>query len=601
MITNVEISGWKAYEDLRLSLGPGTTFVVAHNGIGKTSLMQAVEWALTGRLGTGTPDLSYVRNGSTAASVQIAVESGSGETVRVRRTIRETRNGRVVAELSIEGLSQSTDEALSHWLQSSFGFDQSTLSRLCFLPEGGVLASTQDADASFNVVEFIAELFGAQALEEQAAALERFAASEARRGDAVRRQAQRGAEERVQELLARVTEVDSRLADLEPALTTAQRQIEQRRAYDRAVGERQRMFAERASHEQDLVRMLGDLGFETSSADDARSVLLLRDNAETDLREDARKAEEERISLEAQRAALVRSIELLDEHVDICPTCRRPFGPSERDEVRAGLVAAESGLSSRLSRAQARQQAAERDLREHRSASSRLRVGFERLLALPEADPEVDLEEPTVDLESYRSLSDEVSRLRREREEARGEVGEITSLLGANSEAVALYRDGYIAQIAATAFRAARQQIFSSRVDPLATEVAHRWKEIWPGDATLELPPSGELQLLRRGGPISLKGFSGGERAVAVVLLRLLAAQMAGRNPFMWFDEPLEHLDSRNRRLLASVVASSAASGAVRQIVVTTYEDAVTRRLGERFGPDESGCRTLYVHSSTGS
>src|SRR3546814_6617272 len=95
----------------------------------------------------------------------------------------------------------------------------------------------------------------------------------------------------------------------------------------------------------------------------------------------------------------------------------------------------------------------------------------------------------------------------------------------------------------------------------------------------LELPPSGELQLLGPNGPISLHGFSGGERAVAVVLLRLLAAQMAGRNPFMWFDEPLEHLDSRNRRLLASVLAGSAASGAVRQIVVTTRSEEHTSEL----------------------
>src|SRR3546814_19558356 len=77
MITNVAIRGWKAYEDLRLTLEPGTTFIVAHNGIGKTSLMQAVEWGLTGRLGNGSPDASFVRNGSAQASVEVVIDSGS--------------------------------------------------------------------------------------------------------------------------------------------------------------------------------------------------------------------------------------------------------------------------------------------------------------------------------------------------------------------------------------------------------------------------------------------------------------------------------------------------------------------------------------------
>src|SRR3546814_10711848 len=81
------------------------------------------------------------------------------------------------------------------------------------------------------------------------------------------------------------------------------------------------------------------------------------------------------------------------------------------------------------------------------------------------------MEEPAVDLDTYRTLSDEASALDRERVEARRKIDHITALLGANTEAVSLYRDAYIAHVAARAFRAARQQIFSSRVDPLATEV----------------------------------------------------------------------------------------------------------------------------------
>src|SRR3546814_18232424 len=97
--------------------------------------MQAGEWGLTGRLGNGSPDASFVRNGSAQASVEVVIDSGSGHSIHVTRTLRETYKSRVATELSIDGLSEPTDAALSLWLQRSFGFDQSTLSRLCFRSE----------------------------------------------------------------------------------------------------------------------------------------------------------------------------------------------------------------------------------------------------------------------------------------------------------------------------------------------------------------------------------------------------------------------------------------------------------------------------------
>ena len=41
MITRLELTNWRNYEHADLVLGPGTTFVVASNGVGKTSLVEA--------------------------------------------------------------------------------------------------------------------------------------------------------------------------------------------------------------------------------------------------------------------------------------------------------------------------------------------------------------------------------------------------------------------------------------------------------------------------------------------------------------------------------------------------------------------------------
>jgi DNA repair exonuclease SbcCD ATPase subunit len=64
---------------------------------------------------------------------------------------------------------------------------------------------------------------------------------------------------------------------------------------------------------------------------------------------------------------------------------------------------------------------------------------------------------------------------------------------------------------------------------------------------------------------------------VALLATRLLVLSASTRASFLWLDEPLEHLDPKNRRLTASLMA--AAGKQVRQVLVTTYEEGLARRL----------------------
>ena len=46
MITAVHLENWRAYKSFKIELKRGTTFLVAPNGVGKTSFIEAVQWAL---------------------------------------------------------------------------------------------------------------------------------------------------------------------------------------------------------------------------------------------------------------------------------------------------------------------------------------------------------------------------------------------------------------------------------------------------------------------------------------------------------------------------------------------------------------------------
>ena len=73
--------------------------------------------------------------------------------------------------------------------------------------------------------------------------------------------------------------------------------------------------------------------------------------------------------------------------------------------------------------------------------------------------------------------------------------------------------------------------------------------------------------------------LSGGERATALIVTRLLLANSLARASSVWFDEPLEHLDPRRRAAIAQTMVSAVQAGTVGQILVTTYEENLARRL----------------------
>jgi DNA repair exonuclease SbcCD ATPase subunit len=125
--------------------------------------------------------------------------------------------------------------------------------------------------------------------------------------------------------------------------------------------------------------------------------------------------------------------------------------------------------------------------------------------------------------------------------------------------------------------RATADAVLAERIDPLAAEISHRWKRIFGERGSLQLRPDGRLVLVRGIDEIPFTQFSSGEKVVALLATRLLVLGASTKASFLWLDEPLEHLDPKNRRITASLM--SAAGAHVRQILVTTYEEALARRL----------------------
>ena len=62
------LTDFRCYEEATLRFPPGVTVICGANAQGKTSLLEAVGWAATGKSFRGVPDSALVRSGHETAS-----------------------------------------------------------------------------------------------------------------------------------------------------------------------------------------------------------------------------------------------------------------------------------------------------------------------------------------------------------------------------------------------------------------------------------------------------------------------------------------------------------------------------------------------------
>src|SRR5260370_32622966 len=111
----------------------------------------------------------------------------------------------------------------------------------------------------------------------------------------------------------------------------------------------------------------------------------------------------------------------------------------------------------------------------------------------------------------------------------------------------------------------------------------------------MKISGDGALSRGVNGETLPLRSFSTGEKMAARLLLHLLALDAATQAGFCWIDEPLEHLDPDTRRQVASLLAVTPSTSGIRQILVTTYEEPLVRRITRRM-PEQA--RLVYVRTA---
>ena len=127
MIRKLTLANWRNYEDVEIELGTGTTFVVASNGLGKTSLVEAARFALFGT--PSTDSASPIRSGTSAATARVELLLPTRRVITVERTL--TEKTRLSPSVAIQMDGRTIDEvAFERAVRDAYGAESAFLARL---------------------------------------------------------------------------------------------------------------------------------------------------------------------------------------------------------------------------------------------------------------------------------------------------------------------------------------------------------------------------------------------------------------------------------------------------------------------------------------
>ncbi|HKF54657.1 MAG TPA: SMC family ATPase, partial [Blastocatellia bacterium] len=141
-ITSVELENIKNYEEASFNLGPGITAIHGPNGSGKTTILEAISWALFDYLAYKKED--FLRRGAKRGSVRVSFESSLDG--REYTVYRDTANGYYIYDPVTKFKLVEQKSQVAAWIKEHLGVEPSTDLRSLFTSAIGVPQGTFTVD-----------------------------------------------------------------------------------------------------------------------------------------------------------------------------------------------------------------------------------------------------------------------------------------------------------------------------------------------------------------------------------------------------------------------------------------------------------------------
>jgi len=567
MITYLELRNWRAFDKATLHLQPGTTFVVAENGIGKTSLLRGAAWTLFADRAIDPSEELRKLNGATETIGVVTMSTPEGE-LHVERRYSLTKRPRDSVKATLNGTAIDC-RYLAHELTRLLGARTDIAAQLGFVHQHALLT---DRQLFTSIGSYLRRITGVDRLETTRDAVKKIQRSLDRRAIALGKQ--------VRSLKASLDVLHQRCNSASAAVAEAQKELTSLLG---RFDESARMLKDNAAWE-DYDVAFSDCAAESKALDTRIAEILDKGELEeslTQIQADY-EAQAERLAGYVATASLHKELgqRLASAHA-ACPICLQRISPAQ-------VVTAAEHHHNAVQEAKLSAESARVEIEQLRSRVTELH-GLQRQREAIRSPKPPSFDRPHNIEQTRRThewLSRHIESLEAELAERRIDLGvrernlkQALANADKSAELVQLRRLEAVATAAIHVLDRSIDHHVVNQVGPLTESISRNWGQFFSSDGQLMLNAHGEIELLKDGDKLLYPQLSGGQQMLAMLTMRLTLVAATANLGCLWLDEPLEHLDPINRRRAASLLIDASRGSAVRQILATTYEEEIARRL----------------------
>lgn len=606
MITKVRMINWRAFDECEFVFGPGITFLMGANGTGKTSVLEAISYGLTGEaaLYTSKTRGRLLRDPNKIATIQLTFQIDGQEYQVERSQSKERAADARLLRLGDQKILATNHSQATKKIEELMGVSADFLRRIVYMAEGDVFRFLDNPPQEALETQ-VRRVLGLTQLNEFLDALE-----------AVEKKLKFQIAS-LQDLCEDLDRLQIRTnADLEGHLhagsearkmVLSQLNVHQERVFQ---AKQETRWAESIQASLDQVRTAMDHqpamwnGFSNTSIEEYFNQLEKKVNI---IESDINQSNLSLAHLEGEKKAYQRIVEILEPYQEAletipCPICRKPLTVGERknilEEIKTSISTIEKEfgeLSRRREQAQAERQAIKEqsevlgELRNrlvHGDIPDRINPDMNFTLLTERVSDTVSSFRQDHPLDQKRQeIEDRLAELEKYQAEFLAIKNRLQSL-GYNSPEEAtesLVGLEIRAMSLRAASQAAQQTLITQRnvdMQSIYAQIGRLW-EAFTGEGSwqIELNKEGIPTLQNElGQTFDMSQFSGGEKTALLIMLHTIIAHNFSNSDFLMIDEPLEHLDPVNRRSLIRFLVQSYRRGIFKQAIVATFEESLIRK-----------------------
>lgn len=617
MIKKISIKEWKCHKELNLEFKKGVNFIIGFNGIGKTSTLEAIIYGLIGRVRNRKEE--ELRRIGSVDDTEVILEF---EHLEDKYEITRRYNGKHTHKL-IKGYTEEIledEEEILEFILDIFKVNRSFLENILYSPEGETYNFLK-VDKR-NLIDFLENLVGIGKINE----FYRYVTNLKNDFEKKKKETKTYIEklEKIEELedlgkkvdlqreinmvFQNIKNIDDEILkkEKERSELTEKYEKDYRDHYtfnneleklENIYNQKKELFLEINIREFNLQEFL--LRVENINELIEQKHMNMRKYRD-EINKIQKKIAENNVKTE-ERKKIQEIMDKLEYNLyDVlevdCPLCKKPLKKSEFLEHHKDIHVELEHIHRETSQFDEELKDLRKKEKNLRDSEQMLEDSLKLIESLERFDPS-KIEEMTEQKSEYEETKEKIeSELRQSKDkrkkyesrerEIQKKLSEIKAaekvrgVLEYEKEYQKNIKGGLICELIEEVTKKVLDKQRNVSLNEIKDEIQNIWQIIFPSEKRRLFFTDDYVPYFEKNGEnISYKNASGGEKMILLVFIKTILAKKYTDLPFLFFDEPLEHLDFENRINLIDYLTDICDKGLISQLIITTFEESLTRKF----------------------